>query len=157
MFKLLKGDLLEAQAEALVNTVNTKGVMGKGVALQFKRAFRNNYKAYTVACERGEVEVGKVFVFDRGTLDNPRYIFNFPTKKHWRQRSRIEYIQDGLEDLVREIRNHDIQSIALPPLGCGYGGLSWDEVRVLIKEAANRLPEVEFLVYEPQETTEPKT
>ncbi len=157
MFKLLKGDLLEAQAEALVNTVNTKGVMGKGVALQFKRAFRENYKAYAAACERGEIEVGKIFVFDLGTLDHPRYIFNFPTKRHWRQRSRIEYVQTGLEDLVREVRVHDIQSIALPPLGCGYGGLDWDEVRVLIEEAANRLPEVEFLVYGPQETTERKT
>ncbi len=153
MFKLLKGDLLEAQAEALVNTVNTKGVMGKGVALQFKRAFRNNYKAYAAACERGEVEVGKVFVFDRETLDHPRYIFNFPTKKHWRHRSKIEYIQTGLEDLVREIRDRDVHSIALPPLGCGYGGLDWDEVRVLIEEAADRLPEVDFLVYEPQKPT----
>lgn len=156
MIELRRGDILEAQAEALVNTVNTAGVMGKGVALQFKRAFPDNYKAYVKACKRDEVEVGKVFVFDRSTFENPRYIINFPTKRNWRGRSRIEYIQTGLEDLVRQVHDLDIQSIALPPLGCGYGGLDWDEVRALIEEASNRLPEVEFLVYEPQEATEPK-
>ena len=157
MTQLRRGDILEAQAEALVNTVNTVGVMGKGVALQFKRAFPDNYKAYAKACKRDEVEVGKVFVFDRNTLENPRYIINFPTKRHWRGRSKIEYIQTGLEDLVRQIRDLDIRSIALPPLGCGYGGLDWDEVRALIEEASGRLPDVEFFVYEPQEATEPKT
>lgn len=157
MIELRKDDILEAQAEALVNTVNTVGVMGKGVALQFKRAFPDNYKAYANACKRGEVEVGKVFVFDRNTLENPRYIINFPTKRHWRGRSKIEYIQTGLEDLVRQVRDLNIRSIALPPLGCGYGGLDWDEVRALIEEASSRLPDVEFFVYEPQEATAPKT
>ncbi len=154
--ELRRGDILEAQAEALVNTVNTVGVMGKGVALQFRRAFPDNYRAYAKACKRDEVEVGKVFVFDRGTIEHPRYIINFPTKRHWRERSRIEYIQTGLKDLVRQIRVLDIRSIAVPPLGCGYGGLDWDEVRTLIEEASDRLPDVEFLVYEPQEVTEPK-
>ncbi len=155
--KLLKGDMFATEADALVNTVNTVGVMGKGVALQSKRVFPDNYKAYVRACERGELEVGKVFVFDRATLENPRYIINFPTKRHWRGRSRIEYIRTGLEDLVRQIRDYDIHSIAVPPLGCGYGGLDWDEVRTLIEEASDRLPGVEFLVYEPQEVKEPKT
>ncbi len=149
MLKLLKGDLFETEAEALVNTVNTVGVMGKGVALQSKRLFPDNYKAYAAACERGELEVGTVFVFDRGTLDNPRYIINFPTKRHWRGRSKIEYVRTGLQDLERQIRDLSIQSVAVPPLGCGYGGLDWDEVRPLIEESADRLPEVEFLVYEP--------
>lgn len=157
MIQLRRGDILEAQAEALVNTVNTVGVMGKGVALQFKRAFPDNYKAYAKACKRDEIEVGKVFVFDRSTFENPRYIINFPTKRHWRGRSKIEYIQKGLEDLVRQVRDLGIHSIALPPLGCGYGGLDWDEVRELIEEASDRLPAVEFVVYEPQEATEPKT
>ncbi len=155
--ELCRGDILEAKAEALVNTVNTVGVMGKGVALQFKRAFPDNYRAYAKACKRGEVEVGKVFVYDRNTLENPRYIVNFPTKRHWRGRSKIEYVRTGLEDLVRRIRDLDIQSIALPPLGCGNGGLNWDEVRALIEEASDRLPEVKFFVYEPQEATEPKS
>ncbi len=154
--ELRRGDIFEAQAEALVNTVNTVGVMGKGVALQFKRVFPDNFRAYAEACKRDEVEVGKVFVFDRYTLENPRYIFNFPTKRHWRGRSRIEYIQTGLEDLVRQIRDLDIRSIALPPLGCGHGGLNWVEVRALIEEASDRLPEVKFLVYEPQEDADPK-
>ena len=126
------------------------------MAQQFKRAFPDNFQAYAKACKRDEVQVGKVFVFDRYTLENPRYIFNFPTKRHWRGRSRIEYVQTGLEDLVRQIRDLDIHSIALPPLGCGYGGLDWDEVRVLIEEASDRLPEMKFLVYEPQERADPE-
>lgn len=147
--KLLKGDIFATEAEALVNTVNTVGVMGKGLALQSKRAFPDNYKTYVKACEDGELEVGKVLVFDRASLENPRYIINFPTKRHWRGRSRIEYIQSGLRDLVRQISDYDIQSIAVPPLGCGYGGLEWDEVRSLIEETSDSLPDVEFLVYEP--------
>lgn len=147
--KLLKGDMFATEAEALVNTVNTVGVMGKGVALQSKRLFPDNYKAYAAVCERGDLEVGTVFVFDRGTLDNPRYIINFPTKRHWRARSKIEYVRTGLEDLARKIKDFDIHSVAVPPLGCGYGGLDWDDVRPLIEETADRLPDVEFLVYEP--------
>lgn len=154
--KLLKGDMFATEAEALVNTVNTVGVMGKGVALQSRRAYPDNYRAYLRACEHGELEVGKVFVFDRATLENPRYIINFPTKRHWRGRSKIEYIRMGLEDLVRQIRDFDIHSIAVPPLGCGYGGLNWNEVRALIEETSDHLPGVEFLVYEPQEDADPK-
>lgn len=157
MTELRQGNIFEASAEALVNTVNTVGVMGKGVALQFKRAFPDNYKAYAAACKRGEVQVGKVFVHHRNTLENPRYIINFPTKRHWRGRSRLEYIRAGLEDLVDEARHLDVRSIALPPLGCGNGGLAWEEVLPLIEEASERLPEVEFLVYEPHTAKEPKT
>src|SRR5215216_780190 len=131
--------------------------MGKGVALQFRRAFPDNYKAYAAACKRDEVQIGKVFVYHRSTLENPKYIINFPTKRHWRGRSRLEYIQAGLEDLVDEIRYLDIRSIALPPLGCGNGGLEWDEVLPLIEEASEQLPEVEFLVYEPHMAKEPQT
>lgn len=155
--ELRKGNIFEADAEALVNTVNTVGVMGKGVALQFRRAFPDNYKAYVKACKQEEVRVGKMFVFDRNTFENPRYIINFPTKKHWRGRSEIEYVQEGLEDLILQVRDLGVHSIALPPLGCGNGGLDWDEVRALIEEASERLPGVTFVVYEPQESTEPKT
>ena len=155
MTEFCQGNILEASAEALVNTVNTVGIMGKGVALQFRRAFPDNYKAYAAACKRKEVEIGKVFVFDRNTLEYPRYIFNFPTKVHWRGRSHLKYIQAGLDDLVYQVQHLGIQSIAVPPLGCGNGGLDWDDVRYLIEEASAELPEVEFMVYEPQVATEP--
>src|SRR4029077_14217852 len=119
----------DAQSEALVNTVNTIGVMGKGVALMFREAFPENFNAYEAACRKGEVVVGKMFVTENHGLTGPRYIFNFPTKKHWIHPSRLEWIQAGLRDLVHVIRDRHIKSVALPPLGCGHGGLSWPTVR----------------------------
>lgn len=150
MLRFVQGDLLQAPVEALVNTVNTVGVMGKGVALRFKRAFPENYKAYVQACQRGEVQIGRIFVHDRGVLARPRYILNFPTKKHWRYPSRMEYVEEGLKDLVRVIRELGIRSLALPPLGAGNGGLPWPEVRQRIQDALKPLEDVEILVYEPQ-------
>lgn len=155
MICFVQGDLLQAPAEALVNTVNTVGVMGKGVALQFKRAFPDNYEAYVKACERGEVQIGRIFVYDRGLLARPRYIFNFPTKKHWRHPSRMAYVEEGLKDLVRVIQELGVRSVALPPLGAGNGGLPWPEVRRRIQEALEPLEDVEILVYEPQATEVP--
>src|SRR5260370_36157492 len=114
-----EGDLLSTDAEALVNTVNTVGVMGKGIALQFKQAFPDNYSAYEAACKRGEVQLGRMFVFHRNTLNNPRIIINFPTKEHWRKRSRIEDIESGLQALIEVVESEKIHSIAVPPLGCG--------------------------------------
>jgi len=146
----VQGDLLKAPAEALVNTVNTVGVMGKGVALQFKQAFPDNYHAYKAACERGEVRIGRIFVFDRGPFAQPRYILNFPTKKHWRHPSRVEYIQEGLEDLVRLVREYGIRFLALPPLGAGNGGLDWQVVKPLVEEALRPLEGLKVWVYEPQ-------
>ncbi|WP_117237261.1 type II toxin-antitoxin system antitoxin DNA ADP-ribosyl glycohydrolase DarG [Thermus sediminis] len=151
MLCFVRGNLLDAPVEALVNTVNTVGVMGKGVALQFKRAFPDNYQAYVKACRRGEVQIGRIFVHDRGPLVQPRYIFNFPTKKHWRHPSRMEYIEEGLKDLVRQIQKLEVRSIALPPLGAGNGGLPWTEVRRRIQEALEPLKGVEIWVYEPAE------
>src|SRR5262249_33222639 len=133
----------------LVNTVNSVGVMGRGVALQFKRAYPANFKAYAAACEREEVRPGRMFVFDTGELTNPRYIINFPTKVHWRGKSRIEDIEAGLEALVAEIKARDIASIAIPPLGSGLGGLDWAEVKPLIDRAMAELPDVDVEVYEP--------
>ncbi len=150
MIQYKQGDLLQAPVEALVNTVNTVGVMGKGVALQFKRAYPENYRAYEAACRKGEVQIGRIFVFDRGPLAYPRYIFNFPTKKHWRQPSRLEYVQEGLRDLVHQVRALGVRSLALPPLGVGNGGLDWARVRPLIEQAFAELPEVEVWVYQPQ-------
>ncbi len=149
MIRKTKGDLLKANAQALVNTVNTVGVMGRGVALQFKRTFPENFKAYKKACDEGKLRPGVMFVVDLGGLHAPRYIINFPTKKHWRGKSRLEYIESGLEALVADIRRLGIESIALPPLGCGLGGLDWNRVYQCINEHLGSLPNVEVLVYEP--------
>src|SRR5690625_926474 len=120
-----KGNLLEDSAEAYVNTVNTVGVMGKGIAYQFKQAFPEMFKEYARDCKKGLVKVGKMHVVNIHGLATPRYVINFPTKRHWRDPSKLEYIRDGLIDLVRVIQKLDIKSIALPPLGCGNGGLNW--------------------------------
>jgi O-acetyl-ADP-ribose deacetylase (regulator of RNase III) len=149
MTRFTQGDILKADAEALVNTVNCVGVMGRGIALQFKNTFPANFKAYEVACQRGEVQPGRMFVFDTGELTWPRYIINFPTKRHWRGKSRVEDIQAGLEALVSEIRARSIRSIAIPPLGSGLGGLDWAIVRPLIERALAAVPEVEAIVFEP--------
>src|ERR1700730_18295283 len=129
MISFTEGNLLEASAEALVNTVNTVGIMGKGIALMFKEAFPANFRAYEDACNHKEVKVGKMFVTENRTFSGPRWIINFPTKKHWRQPSKLEWITEGLGDLRRVIQEHNIRSVALPPLGTGNGGLDWNEVR----------------------------
>ncbi len=149
-----KGNLLEADAEALVNTVNTKGVMGKGVALQFKRAFPDNYKAYRAACEAGEVQLGRMFVTG-GRLVNPRLIVNFPTKGHWKSRSRLQDIDAGLKDLRRVVEDNDVKSLAMPPLGCGLGGLAWSDVRPMIEAALGDLP-TKVIVFEPMGAPAPE-
>ena len=129
MIKFTKGNLLEAKVEALVNTVNTVGVMGKGIALMFKEAFPPNFRAYEAACKRNQVEIGRMFVTENSTFSGPRWIINFPTKQDWRQPSKLEWIVEGLGDLHRVIEANGIRSIALPPLGAGNGGLEWREVR----------------------------
>lgn len=149
MIHYTQGNLLDSDAEALVNTVNTVGVMGKGIALMFKEAFPDNFRLYAEACRRGEVEVGKMFVTERHSLTGPRWIINFPTKKHWRNRTRVEWIDEGLADLRRVVRDHGIRSIALPPLGCGNGGLDWSDVRPRLERELSDLEGVEILVYEP--------
>lgn len=144
------GNLLAAGTEALVNTVNTVGVMGKGIALQFKEKFPENYKAYLAACKNNEVQIGKMFVTNVNRIDNLRYIINFPTKQHWRNPSKLEYIHAGLLDLRRLIEDDHIQSLALPPLGCGNGGLNWADVKPLIESVLGDLP-VDIIVFEPSE------
>jgi O-acetyl-ADP-ribose deacetylase (regulator of RNase III) len=150
MIQYKSGDILAEEAEALVNTVNCVGVMGRGVALQFKKAFPANFKAYEVACRRGEVEPGQMFVFETKQLTNPRYVINFPTKRHWRGKTRLADIEVGLEALVDEIRRRRIRSIAIPPLGSGLGGLNWAEVRPRIERALQELPDVRVVVFEPK-------
>lgn len=149
MISFTSGNILHADAEALVNTVNCVGIMGRGIALQFKNAFPENFKAYEQACRREDVQPGRMFVFETGELGNPKFIINFPTKRHWRGKSRIEDIDAGLEDLARVINHHGIRSIAVPPLGSGLGGLDWADVRPRIEGALADLGPVLVLVYEP--------
>ena len=150
MIERTYGNILTDDAEALVNTVNCVGVMGKGIALQFKKAFPENYRAYEAACRREEVKPGRMFVFETGQMFHPRYIINFPTKRHWRGKSRYEDIESGLQALVREVRERKIRSIAIPPLGSGLGGLQWNRVRAMIEAAFEDMPDVKMKLYEPK-------
>lgn len=150
MIEYASGDILKCEADALVNTVNCVGVMGRGIALQFKHAYPENFKAYATACRRGEVQPGRMFVFETGQLAAPRYIINFPTKRHWRGKSRIEDIEAGLAALVEVIRARRIRSIAIPPLGSGLGGLEWVEVKPRIEAALAGLADVRVMILEPQ-------
>ncbi len=149
MIEFVRGNLLDAPVVALVNTVNTVGVMGKGIALMFKEAFPANFRAYEEACKLKHVTVGHMFVTETAALNGLRWIINFPTKKHWRHPSKLEWIIEGLEDLRRVIKNLNISSVALPPLGAGNGGLEWKKVRVEIERILGDLNEVEVFVYEP--------
>jgi O-acetyl-ADP-ribose deacetylase (regulator of RNase III) len=142
-----QGNLLTADVDALVNPVNTEGVMGKGLALQFKKAFPENFASYERACRAGEVITGQMHIVRR--LASPRFIINFPTKRHWRQPSKLEYVREGLRDLVAQIKRLSIHSVAVPPLGCGNGGLEWAPVRNLIVESFSSAPEVRVVLFEP--------
>jgi O-acetyl-ADP-ribose deacetylase (regulator of RNase III) len=156
MIELVQGDILKADAEALVNTVNCIGFMGKGFALQFKKAYPQNFDAYHKACNAGEVQPGRMFIIDLHSMLNPKYVVNFPTKRHWRAESRYEDIESGLEALVAEVQRRGIRSIAIPPLGCGLGGLDWNKVRPMIEQAFTSLPGVRVLLFEPAGAPEAK-
>ncbi|MCE2494628.1 MAG: macro domain-containing protein [Alphaproteobacteria bacterium] len=143
------GDIFDEDVEALVNSVNCVGVMGRGIALQFKNRFPENFKAYAEACKRNEVQPGRMFVYELGQITNPRYIINFPTKRHWRGKSRIEDIEIGLNALAQEIRGRNIKSIAIPPLGSNLGGLNWPDVRSRIETALVSLDDIEVKLFEP--------
>jgi len=147
--ELTRGDILRAPTEALVNTVNCVGFMGRGIALQFRRAFPRNFAEYQQACKRGDVEPGKMLIHQTGQLAGVRFILNFPTKRHWRGKSKLEDIDAGLAALVRDVDRLGISSIAVPPLGCGLGGLDWKDVRPRIEGAFAALPDVRVLVFEP--------
>lgn len=148
MIRYCTGDLLESDADALINTVNCKGVMGKGLALQFKKKYPSNFKIYKDACTSGYLRPGKMLT----VKEDGKYIINFPTKDDWRNRSKIEYIEEGLESLLNEIEEHNLKSIAIPPLGCGNGGLDWLTVHKLIEDSFKNLdPSVEVYIYPPKE------
>jgi O-acetyl-ADP-ribose deacetylase (regulator of RNase III) len=149
MIEYKTGDILTEEVEALVNTVNCVGIMGRGIALQFKNAFPENFKSYAAACKRKDIQPGRMFIFETGQLTNPHYIINFPTKRHWRGKSRIEDIDAGLAALTEEIRSRNIRSIAIPPLGSGLGGLNWSEVRPRIEETLREFSDLKVIVFEP--------
>ena len=149
MIEYKQGDLLACGTEAVVNTVNCVGVMGRGLALQFKKQYPENFKRYEAACKRGDVVPGKMFVYETESLVNPRLIINFPTKRHWRGNSKLEDIEKGLIDLVDVARQYNIQSIAIPPLGCGLGGLEWADVKSRVESAFGQLNDIEVIVFEP--------
>ncbi|MFJ2449259.1 macro domain-containing protein [Pseudomonas sp. NPDC087626] len=148
MIRFTQGNLLEAKVEALVNTVNTVGVMGKGIALMFKERFADNYRLYATACKANQVHTGKMFITEVRELDGPRWVINFPTKQHWRSPSKISWIAEGLDDLRHFLIDQQVKSIAIPPLGAGNGGLEWNVVRELIEVQLKDL-ETDILVFEP--------
>lgn len=148
MIEFEQGNLLEANTEALVNTVNCVGVMGKGIALQFKQTFAENFRQYKEACDAGQVQLGQMFTFATGKLLNPKYLISFPTKRHWRGKSQIQYIEAGLQALVAEVQKLDIKSIAIPPLGCGNGGLDWMQVKPTIVQTFAELPQLKVIIFE---------
>lgn len=155
------GNLFDAQTEALVNTVNCVGVMGKGIAFQFDKRFPWNSREYVERCKAGEMKPGRVLVVPSPQKDvfeatEPRFIINFPTKDHWRSPSKLEWIRSGLVNLVEEVRARGIASLAIPPLGCGNGGLKWSEVRPLIEAAFASLPDVRVLLYPPEGAPAPE-
>lgn len=148
------GNLLPADAEVLVNTVNTVGVMGKGLALQFRRAYPEMFEVYAEACKRGEVVLGRVHVWPTGATTGPRFVVSFPTKGHWRARSDLADLGDvrtGLVDLERVVRDLEIRSIAVPALGCGFGRLAWTEVGPLILSAFSHLTDIEVTIHAPED------
>ena len=146
--KFKTGNIFDSDAEALVNAVNTVGIMGKGVALQFKERFPTNFKLYAAACKKDEVEIGKMFITATNSLLSPKWIINFPTKKHWIDKSSYSFIELGLDDLVGQIENLDIKSIAIPALGAGIGGLDWDTVKIIIENKLRHL-NIEITIFEP--------
>lgn len=156
MIKYITGNILESNAKALVNTVNTVGVMGKGIALQFKKAYHKNFKTYVDACKRKEIEIGKLLVTKDSNLNSgEKYIINFPTKKDWRKPSEYFYIELGLDDLIRVINEYNIDSVAIPPLGAGNGGLEWEKVKKIIERKLGNL-DTEIIVYEPTQQIKEK-
>jgi O-acetyl-ADP-ribose deacetylase (regulator of RNase III) len=153
MYEFVTGDLFDAPAEALVNAVNCVGVAGRGIALRFRQLFPDNFTAYAKACKQGKLRPGKMLITETGFVENPKYIINFPTKRHWKDKSYIEDIQSGLDALIVSVKAHQIRSIALPALGCGLGGLEWSQVRPLLEQSFDSIPDVHVLIFEPDQLT----
>lgn len=153
MIEFVKGDLFESGCEALVNACNTVGVMGAGLALQFKKKYPFYYADYKQACENGFFFLpGHVRIYQMVSSHEPHYLISFATKGHWREKSHLVNIKRGLYRLCDRVKARNIKSVAVPALGAGLGGLSWDEVRPLMVAAFEQLPDVHFKIYEPLET-----
>lgn len=148
-----EGNIFDAHTDAIINTVNLVGVMGKGIALQFKKRFPENFELYKRAIEDNEIDIGKLFITHTPNLFF-KYIINFPTKKHWKNPSQYEYVEKGMQDLIQKIKELKIKSVAIPPLGAGNGKLEWERVKLIIEKYVSQLPDVEFLIYEPQKKFE---
>lgn len=144
------GNILHDQADAIINTVNTVGVMGKGLALQFKKAFPDNFKAYKKACDDKSLVIGQVLSVPLNSISAPFYVINFPTKAHWKGHSKLEFIEQGLNSLKAEVKRLELKSVAIPALGSGLGGLPWQQVELFIKEHLADMPDVEWRIYPPQ-------
>ena len=157
MITFQRGDIFMDDAEALVNPVNCVGVMGKGLALQFKQRFPENFNQYAQACRQGAVMPGSLNIHEETGSGTPRYLINFPTKRHWRDQSRLEDIREGLQALAREIRGRHIASVAAPALGSGLGGLDWKDVRHEIQQELAGLEGVRITVYEPFQAPDKRT
>jgi len=152
-----KGDMFSEPVEALVNTVNCVGVMGKGVALEFKNRWPANFRAYKKLCDAKALAPGQMFIFDTKDLfasEGPRFLVNFPTKAHWRSKSKLSYVADGLDALAEKIKYHNIKSIAIPPLGCGNGGLDWSDVKPLIETKLGELDGVDIIIFPPKDAVD---
>ncbi len=145
-----KGNILESNTEVIINPVNIVGVMGKGLALAFKKQFPHNYKIYKEACKNKTIDIGKLLLVDESNLERKQFIINFPTKKHWRSSSEVEYIEEGLKDLVRIIEKNNFESIVIPALGCGLGGLEWESVQLLLEKYLRNLEGIKVLIFEPK-------
>lgn len=153
MISYLKGNLFESKAQALVNTVNTQGVMGKGIALQFKKLYPNNFKVYLEKCKSNDFNIGELLVTkDNNVSTGEKIIVNFPTKKSWRSPSRYEYIVEGLNSLIKTIDNCEIKSIAIPPLGSGNGGLQWSKVKAILEDKLTSIHDCDIYIYEPSQS-----
>jgi O-acetyl-ADP-ribose deacetylase (regulator of RNase III)/uncharacterized protein YwgA len=150
VIKLKVGNILKDESDAIVNTVNCVGVMGKGLALQFKKAYPDNFREYKSACNKGLVNPGKMFITQYSDLVGNQWVINFPTKKHWKGSSKIEFIEQGLIDLVEQVKKRNIRSIAIPPLGAGLGGLDWDTVKARIIASLNSIENLDVSLYEPK-------
>jgi O-acetyl-ADP-ribose deacetylase (regulator of RNase III) len=149
MIQFTTGDILKSEADCLINTVNCEGYMGKGIAYQFKLRFPENNKDYVNSCNKGTLDIGKLHYF----VEDGKTIINFPTKDKWREKSKIDYIKKGLDELVKLISNLNVRVIAMPPLGCGNGGLNWNDVKGLIEEKLDYIKEeYDFIIYEPSTT-----
>ena len=149
MLRFTTGNIMDSSAEALVNTVNTVGVMGKGIALQFKQAFPHNFNVYQQACLNGQLVTGKILaVKDSELLLGERLIINFPTKQHWKVPSKYEYVESGLIALIAYLQANPVKSMAIPALGCGNGGLDWQKVKPMIENHLFQL-DMPIWVYEP--------